>query len=370
MDELRQQLQMLQQQVSILVSRERPLEPASTTQAPPISDWMYSPQSESEIRIPSLSPVQQLLVSQSPINAGNTQHDCSNNSTPEQATAMGSLPTTDMTDVAFIDHSNTTTNPTSASGRLAVACHPLLSFTQTEAMRLVNVYEDECGSVYPLIDIGQLRDFVTQFYESVTASRKPATWRTFKLDQSSKRHFNTLEIVLAIALVIEGRGSTHLSSALMDELEAEIDHRPSGVNADTHLAEILTLMVRRHIFEIGKYSLTKHKSFYQFYRDEEVLAWRTIGLAARIALEVGLHLRDPPFATFQNMQERELANRLFWCIYCLDRRWSFGTGLPFGIQEDDIDPGLLEPVSCVEATFFSRAKSHGRKIHIHTFSQA
>jgi hypothetical protein len=283
---------------------------------------------------------------------------------------MGSLSATDVTDVAFTDHSNITTNPTSASGRLAVACHPLLSFSQTEAMRLVDVYEDECGSVYPLIDIRQLRDFVTQFYDSVTASRKPATWRTFKLDQSSKRHFNTLEIVVAIALVIEGRGSTHLSSALMDELEAEIDHRPSGVNADTHLAEILTLMVRHDIFEIGKISLTKYKSFYQFYRDEEVLAWRTIGLAARIALEVGLHLRDPPFAIFQSMQERELANRLFWCIYCLDRRWSFGTGLPFGIQEDDIDPGLLEPVSSLKAIFSSRAKPHGRKIHIHIFSRA
>lgn len=119
-------------------------------------------------------------------------------------------------------------------------------------MRLVDVYEDECGSVYPLIGIDQLRHFVTQFYDSVTASRKPANWRTFKLDQSSKRHFNTLEIVLAIALVIEGHGSTDLGSALMDELETEIDHRPSGVSADTHFAEILTLMVRRHIFENRK----------------------------------------------------------------------------------------------------------------------
>lgn len=88
-----------------------------------------------------------------------------------------------------------------------------------------------------------------------------------------------------------------------------------------------------------------HKSLYQFYRDEDVLAWRTIGLAARIALELGLHLHDPSFATFQNKEERECANRLFWCIYCLDKRWSLGTGLPFGIQEGDIDPSLPEPVS-------------------------
>ncbi|KAJ9606377.1 hypothetical protein H2200_009338 [Cladophialophora chaetospira] len=87
----------------------------------------------------------------------------------------------------------------------------------------------------------------------------------------------------------------------------------------------------------------QYKSIYHFYRDEEVLAWRTIGLAARISLEMGLHLWDPPYETFRNPHGRERTNRLFWCIYCLDRRWSFGTGLPFGIQEDDIDPSLPEP---------------------------
>ena len=37
--------------------------------------------------------------------------------------------------------------------------------------------------------------------------------------------------------------------------------------------------------------------------------------------------------------------RTFWCIYALDRRWSFGTSLSFALQEDDIDPELPEPVS-------------------------
>ena len=36
--------------------------------------------------------------------------------------------------------------------------------------------------------------------------------------------------------------------------------------------------------------------------------------------------------------------RIFWTIYSLDRRWSLGTGLPFVIQDEDIDPNLPEPV--------------------------
>jgi len=243
MEDLKQQLEILQQQVSLLVSRERQVETVSRTEAPLVSAWMCSPQSNPGISISSASPVRQQIADQSPTSSRNLQRDVSVNPTPSQVTGTRALSVTDMTDGPFIDQSKVVTSSKSTSGRMAVAYHPLLSFSQAEAMRLVDVYEDECGSVYPLINIEHLRQFVIQFYDSVTASRKPATWRTFKLDQSSTRHFNTLEIVLAIALVIEGRGSTDLSSALMDELEAEIDHRPSGVSADNHLAEILTLMV-------------------------------------------------------------------------------------------------------------------------------
>lgn len=34
---------------------------------------------------------------------------------------------------------------------------------------------------------------------------------------------------------------------------------------------------------------------------------------------------------------------LFWSIYVLDRRWSFGTGMPFALQDSDIDPQLPKP---------------------------
>ena len=48
--------------------------------------------------------------------------------------------------------------------------------------------------------------------------------------------------------------------------------------------------------------------------------------------------------TLLNTDERLQACKLFWSIYVLDRRWSFGTGMPFAIQDADIDPALPEPV--------------------------
>lgn len=87
------------------------------------------------------------------------------------------------------------------------------------------------------------------------------------------------------------------------------------------------------------------QSIYYFHCDEDLLAWRAIGIAAREALVLGMHRKESLFAAFPDEKQRALAMRTFWCIYALDRRWSFGTSLSFALQEDDIDPELPEPVS-------------------------
>lgn len=60
---------------------------------------------------------------------------------------------------------------------------------------------------------------------------------------------------------------------------------------------------------------------------------------------MGLHRREVLIKTFSNEEECAWAIKLFWSIYVLDRRWSFGTGMPFALQDADIDPLLPEPVS-------------------------
>lgn len=95
----------------------------------------------------------------------------------------------------------------------------------------------------------------------------------------------------------------------------------------------------------GYLLLKVYQSILQFHCDEEVLAWRTIGFAGRAAIELGLHRREIYSTKFRNNDQRLWANRLFWCIYVLDRQWSFGTGRSFAIPDHDIDPDLPEPVS-------------------------
>lgn len=87
------------------------------------------------------------------------------------------------------------------------------------------------------------------------------------------------------------------------------------------------------------------QAIYHFHCDEEALAWRLIGQVARMCIELGLHRRDSFFKSITDEEERSSVLRLFWSIYVLDRRWSFGTGMPFALQDADIDPNLPEPVS-------------------------
>jgi hypothetical protein len=82
---------------------------------------------------------------------------------------------------------------------------------------------------------------------------------------------------------------------------------------------------------------------YHFHCDDESLAWRLTGNAARMAMELGLHRHETYTSIFTTEADRNVAMILFWSIYVLDRRWSFGTGMPFALQDADIDPLLQKP---------------------------
>ena len=84
------------------------------------------------------------------------------------------------------------------------------------------------------------------------------------------------------------------------------------------------------------------QAMYEFHRDNEGTSWRIIGLTARLCIELGLHRRET-YEVMVDEEERSETILLFWSIYVLDRRWAFGTGMPFALQDEDIDPQLPKP---------------------------
>jgi hypothetical protein len=62
-----------------------------------------------------------------------------------------------------------------------------------------------------------------------------------------------------------------------------------------------------------------------------------------MCLEKGLHRRETLNQPAIVAGGKDRILRLFWSIYILDMRWSFGTGMPFALEDSDIDPWLPEP---------------------------
>lgn len=81
---------------------------------------------------------------------------------------------------------------------------------------------------------------------------------------------------------------------------------------------------------------------FEFHRDNEVGSWRNIGNAARRSVELGLH-RHETYDAMPGPTERSEAKLVFWTVYILDRRFSFGTGMPFALQDTDVDPSVPKP---------------------------
>lgn len=130
-----------------------------------------------------------------------------------------------------------------STSRFTIRGHPLLATSGPEVLRLLDIYDEECGVLYPIVDIDSMRQLAIVFYDQTAAQRGASSWREVTLDQHLQSPLQILMVVLAIAGAIANPDAPAFSCALVDAIEAEIDHRPCGAKAETHLVGILFLMV-------------------------------------------------------------------------------------------------------------------------------
>lgn len=81
-----------------------------------------------------------------------------------------------------------------------------------------------------------------------------------------------------------------------------------------------------------------------FHSDREVLAWRGIGNVLRLLQENGSR-NSGDLSLHMGSQIASPGEKLYWCVYTLDRRWSFGTDLPFAVHDTEIDRHPMLDVS-------------------------
>ncbi|KAL4961028.1 putative C6 transcription factor [Aspergillus stella-maris] len=202
---------------------------------------------------------------------------------------------------------------------------PLWSISKTEALRLCRVYEEEMGAMYPVVELDELLHNVEVLYGPTEAGiwpRAPGLASDGGLDSDD---VNILRLVFACALTAEASGSSDLAMSLFDTVRDAADHY---VWADPEIKSITLLALVAILY---------------FQIDEETLAWRTIGIVERMCLEKGLHRRETLKHPTIVKAGKNRVLKLFWSVRVLDLRWSFGTGMPFGVDDSDIDPWLPEP---------------------------
>ncbi|KAJ5493292.1 hypothetical protein N7539_002038 [Penicillium diatomitis] len=202
-----------------------------------------------------------------------------------------------------------------------------------EVLRLLEVYEDLVGVMYPCVDMESVRVYAQDYYRShgiITTSTDDLQ------DQSSEdqdwffaRDIQVLKLLLATALLAESHGRSELAAQLADSVEDHFAPRFKVAEVDMKEILIMTLL-----------------SIFHSYRDDEVISWRMTRIATSACMELGLHRQETWRQTggvFPGELAWRWAMRLFWCVYVLDRKWSFGSGLPFGMQDTDIDTNIPEP---------------------------
>lgn len=206
---------------------------------------------------------------------------------------------------------------------------PLCLIDKQEARRLITIYEEECHLTYPVFDLDELRTHAEMLYSFSLPILRHGSAGCEALTKPIMTDDQTilLKIVLACGLVLDGHGHSELGQRLYTSVKHAVD---SVMSLPLTLTSVALLVVF---------------ATFHFWNNEETQAWRLIGLAARVSFEMGLHRSDILARSFTDETELKTAVRIFWVLYALDRRFSFGTGMPFAIQDSDIDPALPAPVS-------------------------
>ncbi|KAL1591759.1 hypothetical protein SLS60_011758 [Paraconiothyrium brasiliense] len=134
-----------------------------------------------------------------------------------------------------------------------------------------------------------------------------------------------LRLAIATAITHEIHGKNDLSERLIHQVEQDVGKISCAAEVELKDIQIFGML-----------------SLYFCHTEEELFSWRAIGQACRLALEMGLHRKQSLLDNFKRAEERKLAIQVFWVVYELDRRWSFGTSLSFALHDRDIDTPLPE----------------------------
>jgi hypothetical protein len=103
---------------------------------------------------------------------------------------------------------------------------PIWQISQEEAMRLCNLYEDEMGLMYPVLDIKKVIAYAGKLYRFMEAAHRSGLMQTGfpGADAIDDEDTNILKMVLASALSVEASGRSELGRRLFEYVQPAVDN--------------------------------------------------------------------------------------------------------------------------------------------------
>ncbi|KAH8805366.1 hypothetical protein F5884DRAFT_859974 [Xylogone sp. PMI_703] len=216
---------------------------------------------------------------------------------------------------------------------------PLWELGRTATIRLIQAFVNGPGSMYPVFEVDHLVS-ETEAVFAIIESLKRLDGQRLSLGAAERLlNYNStmLKLVVAVALTLEKKDFDRTAKLLFDSIQEDLTSSlwyTSSLRTVSYC--ILTALLYYHL-------------------DEESKAGRFISTAVRICVELGLNRRESVLRRFPKPRERNRAIVLFWCVYMLDRRGSIGLGIPYILQDCDIDTSL--PMPTPEVSFVDSGES-------------
>jgi hypothetical protein len=122
---------------------------------------------------------------------------------------------------------------------------PLRCLGPAEALRLVDVYENTVGLMYPCVDLESVRTYIAEYFRDTDRVR-PSPPATLDQEWFFARDIEVLKILLATALLTESHGRSERAALLADSVEDRFATRLKVPEVDMKELLILTLLVFRY----------------------------------------------------------------------------------------------------------------------------
>ncbi|KAL7943929.1 hypothetical protein V8C42DRAFT_327203 [Trichoderma barbatum] len=198
----------------------------------------------------------------------------------------------------------------------------VLAFVDNDRwLSIIAFYEEEIGVQYPFLNLEELKRQVTEVDPRKAKDDHILPSQASSDTKPSRSQVENIAIhVLAIISIFADARAIGIANPWVEETYAATVAR-TQLQSIINAADLCLLILAAIFF---------------FHSDREVLAWRGIGNVLRLLQENGSR-NSGDLSLHAGNQIASSGEKLYWCVYTLDRRWSFGTDLPFAVHDTEID---------------------------------